>query len=151
MFSLKPLKIVVCHISHSVSCKIWQSLKMMERHDAKHWNSSSWSIKCVPVYCWMSLFTFLRRIEPVQPHGSPQRTDVPGTDGGSSCITHESPTTNEPELRPSGEAGQGTVGLKNKCRRVPRLCQAKHYEAGVWAFGMYSLVLNIAQCLYIYF
>lgn len=99
----------------------------------------------------MSLFTFLRRIEPVQPHGSPQRTDVPGTDGGSSCITHESPTTNEPELRPSGEAGQGTVGLKNKCRRVPRLCQAKHYEAGVWAFGMYSLVLNIAQCLYIYF
>lgn len=44
---------------------------------------------------------------------------------------------------------RGKIRLKNKSKRVPRLCQAEHYEAGVWAFGMYNLVLNIAQCLYI--
>lgn len=54
------------------------------------------------------------RIEPVQPHGPPQRSDVPGTDGRSSRITHEPPAANEPELRPSGEEETGGRGtLKN--------------------------------------
>lgn len=43
------------------------------------------------------------RNEPVQPHGSSQCPDVAGTDGRSSCVAHESPAANEPELRPSGE------------------------------------------------
>lgn len=51
------------------------------------------------------------RIEPVQPHGPPQRSDVPGTDGRSSRITHEPPAANEPELRPSGEEETGGGAL----------------------------------------
>lgn len=51
--------------------------------------------------------SFLCRNEPVQPHGSSQPPDVTGTDGRSSCIAHESPAANEPELRPCGEEETG--------------------------------------------
>lgn len=50
--------------------------------------------------------SLLYRNQPVQPHGSAQYPDIPGTNGSPSCLTHEPPTANEHGLRPSGEEGK---------------------------------------------